>query len=361
MVLSLYPEKRRPYYVVTPRYVRTSAGIRALHLLVHWLNRCGEEAYIYIDPPFRGELSHPGLITPLLNEKVLRHHESEHRSAIVVYSETVENNILNAANIVRFFGHLPGHLLDLTRFSSHELDYSFSESIAKSTKHPENVLFIPTIDTNIFRPATAGIVRQGTCYYAAKYKDIHKGQVFGIPSDCFEIVRDDPNQLDQEELASLFRRSELLYCFEDSAIANEAALCGCPVVLMPNTHFQRPIAIKEVGWDGYAWGASDSEITRAKATISSVYNNYVKNIENFHYQLSEFVNTTQYYFERFAEPQKIYLPKRHASRKSDGAKYESFKWKFLKRIPFLGPHYERIYSYIQELESQIDEITEGNS
>ncbi len=293
---SLYPKKRNPYYIVTPRYVRTSAGIKALHLLCHWLNRLGEEAYVHISPTWDGDVTRYNLLTPLLTERVVAYHKEEKRAPIAIFSETATENVLQARNIVRLFGHLPNHLEQFKKFSDSELSYGYSSFLAKACGNPDNILFIPTIETEIFFPPPSDVTRLGTCFYAAKYQSVHKQKVFGLPSNCFEIKRDTPDQLNQYELAALFKRSEMLYCFEDSAIANEAALCGCPVVLMPNRFFDRPIAIEEVGWDGFAWGDSEVEVQRARNTVELVHAHYKKRLEDFFGQLESFIEKTQTHF-----------------------------------------------------------------
>ena len=61
-------------------------------------------------------------------------------------------------------------------------------------------------------------------------------KIFGIPADSFEITRDTEYDLTPAQLADLFRRSELLYLFGDSAIGNETTMCDA-LVLVPNDHF----------------------------------------------------------------------------------------------------------------------------
>jgi hypothetical protein len=340
---SIYPTKKRPYYITTPRYVRTSAGIRALHLLCHWLNRMGEEAYVHISPSWDFDCTCRGFLTPILTEAIVEHHCCEGRDPIVIYSETETENILQAKNVVRFFGHLPGHLGNFNVISDRELYFSYSSSIAKATNSPQNILFIPTIDTSIFFQPSNSQVRSGTCFYAAKYQTVHKQKVFGLPDGCFEIKRDTPGQLNQNELAALFRRSELLYCFEDSAIANEAALCGCPVVLMPNPFFARPIAIEEVGWDGYAWGNSEVEINRARDTVFKVARRYQVLINEFFEQLDRFVFITQNYFSASNSERAAVWPKSvfSASRGQEepvfeGGGFRSLMTALVYAMPFLG-------------------------
>lgn len=90
----LLPKPRHPYYIVAPRYVRTSAGIKVLHLLCHALNRAGERAYLithlYYLPQYA---THPELITPILTRATVEHDFAAGLAPIVVYPETIRGNL----------------------------------------------------------------------------------------------------------------------------------------------------------------------------------------------------------------------------------------------------------------------------
>ena len=62
---------KNPYYIVSPNYTRESAGIRALHLLCHYLNINGERAYLLIYPYRNSTPSSPDLYTPLLTQEIV--------------------------------------------------------------------------------------------------------------------------------------------------------------------------------------------------------------------------------------------------------------------------------------------------
>lgn len=287
----LPPHGRHPYYIVVPRYIRTSAGIRCLHLLCHWLNRKGQLAYLLITPHWNGLEVSPELTTPIVTQAIASAHFEMGLTPIVVAGEVYEETVASAVR-VHFIGNYPGLLGGPKEYPPDQLCFGYSKHLAEHVGQPENVLHIPPVNTRIFSPKP-NVKRSGTCFYAAKFQDVYLGKVFGIPEDCFEITRDRPGQLTQEQLAELFQRTELLYLFEDSAIGIEAAMCGCPVVLMPSEFFSRPLAIEEAGWDGFAWGMDESELARARATVGNVYRNYTRNFDVFFQQLDHFVDLTQ--------------------------------------------------------------------
>lgn len=303
----LFPEAgRKPYYIVVPRYVRTSAGIRALHLICHWLNMLGQSAYVLIHPSWDGLQVHPDLQTPVLDQSIIDFHFRNGLTPIMVYPEIFSGNPFKAPLVVRWLGNYPGLLGGDTTYDPSELCFSFSKALAAHTRNPDNVLTVPVIDTGNFRP-TPIVPRMGSCFYAGKFQDVHGGKVFGLPPGCVEITRDRPDQLTPPEIAELFRRSEFFYAFEDTALITEAALCGCPVIMMPNPHFKKPLGLDEMGWDGYAWGTDPSEIERAKRTVANAYDNYMRVFPEFFRQLEYFVMVTQRRAELTSYSEKINL------------------------------------------------------
>ncbi len=284
---------RSAYYIVAPPYIRTSAGIKALHFLCHALNRAGERAYMVIEPyPTYFSPTHPDLLTPLLAYDVVSADFERGITPIAVYPETISGNPLRTPCVVRYVMNFPGLLGGDARFTPDELCFGYSSALAEVAGNPGNVMFIPASDVDLFTPEPR-VRRRGTCYFAGKYRDFHGGELLPITADSVEITRDRPDSLTPPQIAELFRRSELFYCYENSALAIEAVLCGCPVVFLPNRHLIGVIAEKELGTDGYAWGAEPAEIARAKATVAQGRANYLRTYRNFWKQLERFVAVTQ--------------------------------------------------------------------
>jgi hypothetical protein len=284
---------RNAYYIVAPPYIRWSAGIKALHFLCHALNRSGERAYMVIRPFIRSlPATHPDLLTPLLSKETIVADASRLLTPITVYPETVEGNPLNGPLVVRYVMNFPGLLGGQSRFPRDELCFGYSSVLASAVGVPQNKLFIPASDIDVFHPEPR-VPRQGTCFFAGKYKDFHRASLSEVTKDSVEITRDQPDSQSPFQIADLFRRSELFYCYENSALAIEAVLCECPVVFLPNEHLTSIIAAEELGLDGYAWGADPQEVERAKATVSRGRLNYLRTYEDFWPQLRYFIEVTQ--------------------------------------------------------------------
>lgn len=284
-----------PYYISAPPWLRTSAGIRGLYLLCHALNRMGYEAYIMNSPygEFRHGWTTSELLAPMLDRKQAQVHFTERRTPIQVYSETISGNPLQAPVVARWVMNFPGLLGGDKAYDPAEICFGYCQELAAAGGNPDQVLHMPTIDTDIFFPPTKPVQRKGGCFFASKYKNVHHGKLFPITKSCTEITRDLPDSPSSCEVAELLRRSEVFYTYENTALATEAVLCGCPAVFLPNPHLTEIIARKELGPEGYAWGMDPEEIARAKATVNQGAINYLKTYDLFWTQLNQFVAITQ--------------------------------------------------------------------
>ncbi len=287
---SLCPPPRNPYYILAPRYMRTSAGMRALHLLCHSLNLEGQVAYLVLTSYSAAPVC-PDLITPTLTPAIVRYHYEKGLTPIVVYWEAVHGNPLRADCVVRYVLNFPGLLGGATSYDPSELLYGYSGVMAEAVGTPENVLLVPTVDPAVFHPGPGDQKRSGTCFYAAKHKIVLGGSLSDEVRGSVEITLDYPAT--QAEIADLFRRSEIFYCYENTALALEAMLCGCPAVCIPNPHLTEVIALRELGRDGCAWGPDPAEIARARATVHRVRERYLRICDEYWHQLDRFVQVTQ--------------------------------------------------------------------
>jgi hypothetical protein len=234
----------------------------------------------------------PELVTPELTQDIIQDHFDRKIAPVVLYPEVVSGNPLRAPLVVRYFANFPGLLGGDATPNPDDIKFAYSEVLAQAVGVPGNVLQIPIVDTQIFQPLPPAS-RTETCFYAGRFKSLHGGVPFGLPADCIEIFSAPPQAQSQAEIAELFRRSKRFYCFENTALSLEAALCGCPTVLMPNEYFSEPISRAEFGLEGMAWGDSPEEIERAERTVGRVCGIYQESCERFFDQLETFVAVAQ--------------------------------------------------------------------
>jgi GT2 family glycosyltransferase len=227
--LSFFGAHHNPYYIHAPNYRQSSAGVRALHYLCHFLNECGYEAYIST------KITRTGLRTPPITGKILLDHYLSGKNPIILYPETSSKNPLNGATVARWLLNKPGHLGGEEKISADELIFYFESWVLPDGVTGEHFR-IPTLDSSVFhnRDNEFDNVRQGFCYYA------HKFLRFGghIPDEIKRegISLGQERNLSHEEIASQLRRAKALYCFEQSALITEARACGCPVFLVPSDY-----------------------------------------------------------------------------------------------------------------------------
>lgn len=294
--MSLYPKTEHPYYIVCPGYTRRSAGVKALYLLCHHLNLNGFPAYVIVWPWTDLEFCHEmnfDLLTPLLTKTIFERHLNKGAYPITVYNETNPGNPFHAPCAVRFYGNFPG-LLGGGAVSNDELNFGYSKVLAEAIGSPDNILFIPTVDTDVFFPLNSGQERKGSCFYAGKFKEIHYGKTFEITNDSIEITRQ-THIWSPQRIAQTFRTCELFYAYENTMLITEAIICGCPCVVLPNSHMTDTITRVELGEYGIAWGTSPSQLQFAKETVDKGWQMYQQSLNLFPGHLSSFVEKTQTY------------------------------------------------------------------
>ncbi|KSB88848.1 hypothetical protein AS593_03675 [Caulobacter vibrioides] len=290
-----------PIYVYAPPYNAASAGIRALHILVDALNRAGEDAFVFTDVYTLGPQTAPDTLrAPTLTTETAKAHKAEGRRPIVVYPEVVSGNPLKASAVVRLVLNVPGLLGGAETYPDSELVYGYGQRLAEQIGHPDRSLFIPAIDLDEWTPGDGG-PRTTVCYYASKYKEVHKAETFGLPDDAVEISRNLANSLQRDELVELLRRSRALYVFENTALAIEAPLCGCPAVMMPNPYLSYPIGDKDHGMGGISWGDAPEDVARATATVDQMRTGYQAAIDRFPESLAHFIKTARAFRDGIAE------------------------------------------------------------
>ncbi len=295
---SIFPEQRHPFYIVAPEYTRVSAGIKALHYLCHALNSIGQPAFMYLSQaqynshsPYARNLTNPDWNTEILTQDTAEHHYKMGLTPIVIYPETIPGNPLGAKVVMRYVMNYPGHLGGDTEYHEDEILYGYSKKLAEAVGFPEQNLFIPVSDTSIYHPPKdIHAPRKGSCFWSAKYEQHHKGKLLPITRQSTKITRYEKNSQTPREIAELFRTSEVFYTYENTALAIEAMLCGCPAVFIPNEHLTEVIGLDELGWNGFAWGTEPEALERARQTIHLGQENYYALCDQFWHQLLNMVN-----------------------------------------------------------------------
>jgi putative flippase GtrA len=214
-------EGMKPYvFFANLDYHHNSAGNRAFFRLIHELNERGMRACSLkdVNPEWNQER-----ITRL-GYWVLR----ALSDPVVVYPEGVSGNPLRARHVVRWVLYTPGVLGGDTDYEDTELVFAWSRSFYDT----DRILRVDTLQRDLFNAAELPD-KTVDCVYLGKAKT--RG-VKELPQtfDMTRITAYPPWPPTRESLASLLRRTRVLYTYDDhSLITEEALLCGCRVVLLP--------------------------------------------------------------------------------------------------------------------------------
>jgi len=287
---SFFNTVRLPYYIYVYGFDFTakSAGIRALHYLCHALNEVGAEAYL-IGCTKESEF----LRTPLLRGGDVLRHKKANKTPIVVYPEVTRGNPLNVPFVVRWLLNKAGALGGDAFFSDSEMLFAYTQDyVPEGASIP--LLTVPSVNGEIFNNLNNqyDTNRQGSCFYAHKYL-LSGGKltehVTGAVSLCQDV------DLSPSEIAAVLRRSEVLYCYEPSAIIKEALLCGCPIIVIPSTFLDENLSYPIAG-PGIASTLDPDEINVAKETVGLATESNNQFIHHCKQHVNNFIPKTQLVF-----------------------------------------------------------------
>jgi hypothetical protein len=289
-------DRQHPYYILAPRYIRTSAGVRVLYKLVDLINRQGGTAFIFLWPSFNKDAAaSPMDVAPFLTKNIVDYHFRNGLTPVVIYPEIVQVTKFDPPIRVRYMLNYHRLLAENESLDCDDYILSYSERISEEleTAKPRGTLFIPVSDSVFYCPPATEITRSGGVYYAGKYKYRFGGKTYPITDGMPEITRDRPDSQTPEEIRTLFQNTEFFYCYEDSALAIEAILCGCPTVFLTNEHFKAPLGAKELAGLGYAVGTSPEQLAHARATVAAAREHYLELLDGLKLQVSTFIKDTQ--------------------------------------------------------------------
>lgn len=280
---ELFSKRPQPYYIHAPDYRRSSSGIRVMHMLCDALNRSGQEAYISAD------VLNPELITPRLSIDIIVQHRNQGLDPIAVYPEITDGNPFNCNTVVRYILNQPGFVEGRGIFASDDVLFSYTKPLLLPGMDEDRVLYLPAPDLRIFCPPSDSAKRipGKVCYYQGRRGQARLDPAL-LPPDAIEITSRWPDSW--ESLVDLFQQCEYFYCTEASALAGEAALCGCLAVIMPNEW--APLKLESTAY-GVAWGTDPAEFERARSTNHLLRQRLEKAQVDFWPALDHFIEVTQ--------------------------------------------------------------------
>lgn len=280
----------RPYLIFSHDYRRTSAGVRALHLLCHHLNERGYEAWVtspVVNPEWNTPSAHGD---PDTKDRLCE-------DGIVVYPEVEAGNPLHARRVARYILNRPGFVRGKTEFDPAEELFCYCGLLREFVSSDERILTVPVVDTDVFWNYPPVDRCGGMVWYG---KEFDGRSIQGTDSLC-EITLDWPATAG--ELADLFRRSEIFVSYTAyTALVIEARLCDCPVLVVSDMYtFSDLKTGLPGGVDGLTvWGDAGFidwrvalGLMRARETVADFNGAYMRHIAGFGHQLNCFIRITQ--------------------------------------------------------------------
>lgn len=281
------------FIIFSPSYNEKSGGIVVLHKLCHLLNQLGYDAKLYphneqfvIDKHnffkklkvffkfelkllFKGYKTNSSLNTPVITNKKLAVIEDD---TVVVYSELVLGNPLNAKNVVRWLLHQPGFHTGQVMYNPGELLFKFNSAIndfhypgSKTSEIELKVIHYPLEHYNLENTNSS---RQGSAYC------IRKGKNKKIIHDLKNSILVD--HLSHAEVAKVFKKSKQFISYDTyTAYSIFAVLCGCESIVVPNDgESEEQWYPNETDRYGIAYGFENIE--KANTTVHLVKQHIIK-------------------------------------------------------------------------------------
>jgi len=273
----------RPYYIASGEWMQTSMGYRAPFLLCHTLNELGYEAYV------TAQKQAPNLWTPLLTAEIMAEHRANEREIIAVYNEGVWGNALQGNVVVRWIMNRLGKMVDRLP-ESNDLFYFWCENYSL-TPETSKYLRMPAVDISLFnRDGIDDSKREGYAYYAHKYIRDGNGKINKmVKSGGISLCQDIPRS--HREIADILRSIKVLYTYEETALAEEAAMCGCPVVLVMNPYIGNLIGERDI-YD-YAISEEELDVYAEWSFSEKLLNQTLESNNECEVLINEFITETQ--------------------------------------------------------------------
>jgi hypothetical protein len=270
------------YVIWSPPFSINSGGILCLHYLCHLLNKLYFDAYIYYTNN-TSYVNHYGLdINIWPNNHILDD------KTIIIYPEIVDNNPLNAKNIVRWLLHKPGFWTGRINYGSDDLIVAYGKHMGGGlyTITDQQLLNIVYIMNNIY--FNLDLPRENVCFSVRKCKKYSKSH----PENSICI-----DNKSHQDISYIFNKCHTFISYDPySYYSVYAALCGCDSIIIPEYGVSkeqwRP-DIKDTY--GLAYGFDDIEYARStRNLLIDDINNREKNDMN---TVKKFTELCESYFK----------------------------------------------------------------
>jgi hypothetical protein len=283
------------YLIFTPNYVEHSNGIRSLFELGRALGEKGFRVYFTNDTAvslFKTPQNYPGLV-------FIDFHSARYilrfGKFVAVYPEIVFGNPLGASRVVRYILAPVGSNAGPTTFSDNDLKFVYSNNFY--SKPFSGKLKPPFIDTEIFYPGKIPQERDLSLIYFGKVKLVEANTEVELPEKFKNFTLIGRTTPQKKFLGDMFRKAKILVSYDTlTALAYEAAYCGCPVVLLSNDQ-ELAQKLKQDEMKGYGICVGLENLWQAEETLPLLFNEYEKLEKEWIRDVENFIDVTQSFVE----------------------------------------------------------------
>jgi len=243
----------KPYYIITPRYRHNSCGVRVMHKLIASLRGKGFLTFL----SYETKRPAPGKM-------------------IVVMPDIYVND--------NSFGKVARYLLYYPRPNALPLDTELIFYYCKKYDYKNrgvSRLWIDAYEYDLFNEKDCPAERTEECFYVSK-----GGHIPRIPltDTLCEITANWPST--RRDLANLLKRSKILYTYDaNTALIDEARLCGCPVCIIPGVN--KSSIANEPGI------ARIDNVEYARETLPEFQASHQKKLKDCEGDIDNFISITQ--------------------------------------------------------------------
>jgi hypothetical protein len=229
---------------------------------------------------------------------------------MVVYSETILGNPLNATRIIRWILNFPGALGGSSTFPEQDFVLAYTQNIKNALTNCNSVLFLPAVDLDEL-PFSVQKETGLSLVYAGKYRSFI-GSPPKLPGNPKEIFRDGASKLSRQDFLSEIARAEMIYLFENSSVATEAVLMRTVAIFIQNEFLGPIIAEAELGLDGVSIGLEEESIKKAKLSVQDALPKYKAAQQNFGARLQNITGmATDFFRNHPIQDRRVRVPSGH--------------------------------------------------
>jgi hypothetical protein len=264
------------YLVCGYNYDINIGGVVALHKLANILSTLNPETYVVCDYTF-----------PESNAKIISYNDSHDlasdKDSVVIYPETIQNNLLNAKNIIRWVLYYPGFHGGTKEYDINEHVFLYHKEYGKNTKYQNNPI-LTIIDTKTDFFYNKNIERSGDCFLLKKGATKHKDILDGYYIDDHLT-----SKYSQNFLLLTFNKYERFISYDSNTYYSIiAAMCGCTSIVVPDPdiseseYFENEIVKYGIayGFENENWSVTTKHLV--KNHMNDLYEKSIKTVYDFH-------------------------------------------------------------------------------